>query len=76
MEHRGVLIQSTASLGQKDRDWPSKQQRQGREGSYFTVCVLNKALHQHGVLGYTLSDQKNTLLHAKPPHDGKVANFL
>lgn len=75
-EHRGVLIQSTASLGQKDRDRPSKQQWQGRKGSHFTVCVLNKALHQHGVLGYTLSDQKNTFLHAEPPHDGKVANFL
>lgn len=48
----------------------------GREESYFTFCVLNDALHQHGVFGYALSDQKDTLLHAKPPHDGKVANFL
>lgn len=49
---------------------------QGGEESRRTFRVLNDALHQHRVLGDTLSDQKNTLLHTEPPDDGKVADFL
>lgn len=55
---------------------PTPKALRGKGGCYRTCRVLNNALYQHGVLGYALSDQQNALLHAKPPHDGKVADFL
>lgn len=72
----GRLSNPLLKWGRKRPPRKAATNGQGSEESYFTFCVLNNALHQDRVLGYALSDQKDTLLHAKPPHDGEVANFL